>query len=776
MSREYDIKDVLIEAGVRDYADLSKTEWTPTEEHGRFMDKLYKKHKSGSSGGAAVKIVLAAAAVAAVIGLSVAIRPVRDRLSAFFGSLSGTDTTAVTDAPGTEPDEKTEPAAATSAETTEPETAEEPKTDEERIDRAVRDMAENGYSKENWDILLQYGDLTFGRLYDRYFSDENTTEEEKTVICAYYSELVRDEAVSSGEELLKCDGFVEKYAIGTNEFSPIWLSLYVVNAEDLIPERSFAYFAQDLPETLRLLVLRGHTEKEFFYDYAAEDILDSVEMLSKYFDVDGFTTVFARKFYIKDGDSSDVDRCFQTYFSSDDRRVRAVISWLFYKKAGTEMISLAGWDSSTAFIAGIDDLYGEEGIAKYAGKFAPVIENYVKDAAAAVEEKHVYEEILKEDYPYTYRLLLAAGYDSFPAHDEFEYGVRGLLTEIEGFYNAVKFGKNPGEGAEERYETDDDLKKASPALIEKVRTYYPEELYSNPSFQPFHSQAEGMTTVQQWYDRYSKILPEDAVRNFLGCENRYFFVVDGRVYTTYYMSVSAMKIDLRTVRTVEKNDGYTVISFNVGGSYGIREGEYTLRVVSDGETMRAAGGTFVDTFLTFPAYGDVYSFFTDAIRSLSSAPPTLEEPRTYYRLEEKDVPPGFAAKLIEYYGSTEKCYFYQSWESVKSIAVFKDRARKYFTEDFVNGFFDGSKSFIEADGTVYTHDTGVSALEIRSVKSIKKLSDTKYEIDMTVVYTASAPGQPTWDCTMTVELISGRPVITGGTLLSDVLIGDIKNW
>ena len=93
---------------------------------------------------------------------------------------------------------------------------------------------------------------------------------------------------------------------------------------------------------------------------------------------------------------------------------------------------------------------------------------------------------------------------------------------------------------------------------------------------------------------------------------------------------------------------------------------------------------------------------------------------------------------------------------------------------FVNKFFNNNKSFIEADGTLYASENGVSFLEVNKVYSVKKTSDTKYMIEMRIIETGVAPGVPTWDCTAEVEITDGSPVIVGGTFLSDVLLGVFK--
>ena len=47
MSREYDIKDILTEAGRRDLQSLPYTEWTPSEKHKKFEQNLKENQSCG---------------------------------------------------------------------------------------------------------------------------------------------------------------------------------------------------------------------------------------------------------------------------------------------------------------------------------------------------------------------------------------------------------------------------------------------------------------------------------------------------------------------------------------------------------------------------------------------------------------------------------------------------------------------------------------------------------------------------------------------------------
>ena len=106
---------------------------------------------------------------------------------------------------------------------------------------------------------------------------------------------------------------------------------------------------------------------------------------------------------------------------------------------------------------------------------------------------------------------------------------------------------------------------------------------------------------------------------------------------------------------------------------------------------------------------------------------------------------------------------------------YKEAASEFFSSDFINKFFKDNKNFIEADGTLYACDNGASYLMAEEIYSVKKLSDTRYKVEMRVIWNGGAPGIPTWDCTAEVEMIDGSPKIVGGTFLTEVLLKNFKS-
>ena len=119
MSYKYTLKDVLLEAGVREYESTPKDmTWTPSEKHKTEMESLYNKKAplfSRVDFFAASKALAAVAAVAVVAVLVLAIKPLREPLFFMLGINKISTDTEITDITDTEPDADKQPAAVTEA-------------------------------------------------------------------------------------------------------------------------------------------------------------------------------------------------------------------------------------------------------------------------------------------------------------------------------------------------------------------------------------------------------------------------------------------------------------------------------------------------------------------------------------------------------------------------------------------------------------------------------------------------------------------------------------
>ncbi len=822
MGREYDIKDILLEAGSRDYAEMKNVEWTPSEKHAEFTDKLFKKKKSPDPGNISklVRACVATAAVAAVVCLCLAVRPLREAIASAAENIIGTgeNTSYQTDkTPKTEPADTEkqgfalDPAQTTNMTTTapeteaetEPETTEEPPfviptTDEEWIRYLISSMAKTGYVKEKWERLLSYGDFAFEYLYEMYTHSVTYSlkQMEKSYISAYFAEQVYDEITETAKtvSLLRYVKFPDKTDLTLDDKN--WLTNFTGKAQSYAKAKSIEYVSEHTPVTRKLLELSGFDENDFNFDYYSDDVIKSIKKLATLNEGEELhqklhivlnSAVYGENI----GVMLDAYYDSAAVFGEKETEAKALIGYMYLLKALDDMNLLVGHDKAFGYYNIVDDTvdyYTYTNISgynlfSYKEKMAEIITKYLKDVTDVLKEKKFTEQIVSEDYPATYALLQKAGFDGYePPQNEKEKRAAQLLSELENLYNAVKYGYNgytTYDGLAEVYETDDDISKMSAELYAKVRKYYPEGMYKNPSYQAFHSQKEGFETLDDWYDYYSKILPEDVVRNFLSCENRYFFTANGKVYTTEYMSIYLMKIDGRTARIVEEKNGVTTVRFNAGDSRYVKNTEYTVKVKEDGGVMRIVGGSFIDDLMSFPEYGNAAAFVKAAVWSLSPSN-LLVEYENFYGKKEDELPEGFAKKLTEYFGDAKRYYHYFRYIDIggtviNSVDHYKEAASEFFSSDFINKFFKDNKNFIEADGTLYVSDNCEESLCADEIYSVKRLSDTRYEIEMRVIQNGVAPGIPTWDCTAEVEMIDGSPVIVGGTFLTEVLLKNFKS-
>ena len=226
MDRNYTLKDILLEAGVREYyATPADKERSPSEKHKKDMEKLFNKQTSvfekiGNS--PLYKGLSIAAAVAILFGVAIAIKPIREPVAAFFGSLFNRnsvpeiiETGEVTEPAETEKDAGVTTAYETGAETTADEQTTEnettdpfkvPETAEEWIDYLFNYMVRSGYSKSEWDQLKSFGLTAFDRLVLKY-EPEDKDSYANALISVFASEYLEEE-IAANENLSKRFEFI----------------------------------------------------------------------------------------------------------------------------------------------------------------------------------------------------------------------------------------------------------------------------------------------------------------------------------------------------------------------------------------------------------------------------------------------------------------------------------------------------------------------------------------------------------------------------------------
>ena len=182
-----------------------------------------------------------------------------------------------------------------------------------------------------------------------------------------------------------------------------------------------------------------------------------------------------------------------------------------------------------------------------------------------------------------------------------------------------------------------------------------------------------------------------------------------------------------------------------------------------------AGGTFFDELTKFEGFDDPKAFMQSVFYAMRFPGQDytvvyMRDPETY------GAPQELVDIANKYFGDRAAYQNYLVYNGISDVSYFRDRAAVCFTEDALRRLYDDNeKMFVKIDGKLYInsdieqfHDY---AFIVTDVSRCEKVKENKYEIDMTLIYTAAAPGPPTWDLTAEVQIISGRPVITGGTFL-----------
>ena len=127
MSHKYTLKDMLLEAGVREYYGTPAAKgWKPSEKHTAAMEKLYDKQLTLTERirlRPLYKWLAVAASFAVLVGILASIKPVREGIAAMFGGRNGPDT-GLTQPDATVTDSETSAKETTAGETTAEETAE----------------------------------------------------------------------------------------------------------------------------------------------------------------------------------------------------------------------------------------------------------------------------------------------------------------------------------------------------------------------------------------------------------------------------------------------------------------------------------------------------------------------------------------------------------------------------------------------------------------------------------------------------------------------------
>jgi len=441
MSFKYSFKDALLEAGVRDYYDIPKDmEWVPSERYEKSMAALAKRKepvlKRVFASGAA-RAAAAAAAVVIIIGALMLIKPIREPVAAFFGSLFNRnsvpeiiETGEVTEPAETEKDAGVTTAYETGAETTDEQTTENettdpfkvPETAEEWIDYLFNYMVRSGYSKSEWDQLKSFGLTAFDRLVLKY-EPEDKDSYANALISVFASEYLEEE-IAANENMSKRFEFIG-FPHEVKNSAAGWLAQYRSLSDVYARTNDVNTVKTNFPMMFRFLSLYG------FDDYAFSPSAASVaECIDKYISdwrstsSGGWNTLTEPNDIIsnlisKKRRDETLDFVLSNYYTEEYDLRQTVMSWLFFNICRLEIIDFTDGSELYGTVVSLDRISTNtafpKGFLDAANGVRPFLSEYTEFAklkAAGFKEDNV-----RTDYPYTYKVLNTAGFDGYDRYE-----------------------------------------------------------------------------------------------------------------------------------------------------------------------------------------------------------------------------------------------------------------------------------------------------------------------------------------------------------------------
>ncbi|MBQ7700525.1 MAG: hypothetical protein IJT49_09315 [Clostridia bacterium] len=580
MSREFDIKDILTEAASRDFSEIINTPWTPSDSHEKFINKLIRKtDKHGFVSPGLLKGLTAAAVILLLFGICMAIRPIREPAAAFFGNMFGasvganTEKTTDTELQGT--DAVTEKSGIVTEETTnmseQTETEYTRKTDEDWIDVLVEAIASGDNSDKRWDLLHEYGEVAFDHLVKRYFNGEKDTKV-KAVISVFVSETLKDEVSA-------CESFPRQYFPDRTELKTdahsTWLSSFKSKAQIYVKKTVKEDALKELPTVCRFVSLVGY--ESYRFDPNRNSVGECIDRLIEVYTTEVFDNL------TKERKNETIEYCAKNYFTETDRTRRVFMSWLVFCAVGRwEMTDLVGYDLVITFYRYGDSSYisgGSNGFMYHPDIVEPIIEKYAD--AAKKKAETLYREETEHDFPGTYVLLSALGFDGYkPEPFDIAYRSRNAIKAAAQLYQAVTYGWVPDE------------------LVESclpVEDYMREELTSYTK-----DDVSQYCPIEDFYGYFEKYMDKAIIDSACKEQNAWFTIKSGRVYMFDGGPQSSLSIDHSSAKLMSQNGDTYVITADVhfpNAMMGFtRNLTFEVKEYEDG--VRLTGGVFAEKLLS----------------------------------------------------------------------------------------------------------------------------------------------------------------------------------
>lgn len=593
---KYSFKDALLESAVREYgATETDASWSPSEKLISRIDALSRKSKKRAVSPLVKWIAIAASAVV-LFGVLASVRPVREGISALFGKTDETDPPQFTGSqtylteeetdrmtektgnayPSTEPGTEVIP-----KETTAPETEREPETPEEYVDVLIDRLANKGYTAADWDSLRLMGETAFDRCVIRYMKQANRTRRQKSVMCTFAAEYMKEELEKKAPSLLNGTAFPVLSDIAEPDFfgkslGYNWITEFKKRARTYAGSHTEEQIEKDTPILHRFLELIGSDDYRIDYDKLTVSECIDLIVEAKNFDGAYSNLVYYRK-------TETVEYCVKNYFSETDGDRRTVMSWLFYRAAqssGAGMSALVGRDTVRSLVsAGGSVSVTDRTVFANTQTIEPLIARYAD--IARKEAKNHYEDVMKYDFPCTYLLLNAMGFNDYkPGKPDIAFYARDAIRAAGELYLAVTDGFVPEALYDKTHPIESDAEREG--LPERMRSDYYEYV-----------------PLSDFYAYFDKYIDRRITDGSL-CNNDWFNVIGDRVYMFCGGPQSVLGVDYHTAKLVERNGNKATLTADVSlpdGMFSYKK-ELTFEVKEYEDGIRLSGGVFAEKFLS----------------------------------------------------------------------------------------------------------------------------------------------------------------------------------
>ena len=430
-------------------------------------------------------------------------------------------------------------------------------------------MAKNGYTKEKWEKLKSFGLTAFDRLVLKY-EDEELTDYAKAIISVFAADYLKDE-IKENENIYKrfdTAAFPETVEESAGE----WLSQYRSIAEAYAKTNDENTVKSNFPTMYRFLTLIGFSGYPFSPSQAS--VSGCIDIyISDYM---SYSVPTARQKDIINNLISEkrrdetLDFVLSNYFTEENDMRQAVMSWLFFSICRLEIIDFTDGSELSANVVSLDRISTNTsfvgGFLDAQSDVRPFLTEYT--AFSKMKAKGFAEEIIKTDYPYTYKVLTAAGFDEY---DKKEVDI------ADKSHPAIKAALDM-------------------FMILKCGTPIEDGAY----------RVAGRENMSYVYGYFGKYFSKETIDDLITESG--FTVSDGVLYYEEIINAGGSRVRYDTVKLLSENGNTATVEATLyipdPVYHQFRYVTLTFEVYEDGDGVKITGGNYFDVLLT-PAFSRI---------------------------------------------------------------------------------------------------------------------------------------------------------------------------